>query len=62
MCAFAKRQLNTSVMVEDGQMIVLGGLIDERALKVSLKYRYLVIFLILVTCLNRRGLRLRKRT
>ncbi len=29
--SFAKRQLNTSVMVEDGQMIVLGGLIDERA-------------------------------
>lgn len=28
---FAKRQLNTSVIVEDGQMIVLGGLIDERA-------------------------------
>ncbi|MGD8111277.1 type II secretion system secretin GspD [Vibrio sp. TRT 21S02] len=27
---FAKRQLNTSVMVEDGQMIVLGGLIDEQ--------------------------------
>ncbi|NOH80882.1 type II secretion system protein GspD [Vibrio sp. RE86] len=30
---FAKRQLNTSVMIEDGQMIVLGGLIDERALE-----------------------------
>ena len=30
---FAKRQLNTSVMVEDGQMVVLGGLIDERALE-----------------------------
>ncbi len=30
---FAKRQLNTSVMVQDGQMIVLGGLIDERALE-----------------------------
>ncbi|CAK4070367.1 MULTISPECIES: type II secretion system secretin GspD [Vibrio] len=30
---FAKRQLNTSVMVNDGQMIVLGGLIDERALE-----------------------------
>ena len=30
---FAKRQLNTSVMVEDGAMIVLGGLIDERALE-----------------------------
>ncbi|MCW8333335.1 type II secretion system secretin GspD [Vibrio paucivorans] len=30
---FAKRQLSTSVMVEDGQMIVLGGLIDERALE-----------------------------
>ncbi len=30
---FAKRQLNTSVIVEDGQMIVLGGLIDERALE-----------------------------
>ncbi len=30
---FAKRQLNTSVMVEDGQMLVLGGLIDERALE-----------------------------
>ncbi|MGB2078561.1 MAG: type II secretion system secretin GspD [Vibrio sp.] len=28
---FAKRQLNTSVIVQDGQMIVLGGLIDERA-------------------------------
>ncbi|WP_089124768.1 type II secretion system secretin GspD [Vibrio algivorus] len=28
---FAKRQINTSVMVQDGQMIVLGGLIDERA-------------------------------
>lgn len=27
---FAKRQLNTSVMVQDGQMLVLGGLIDER--------------------------------
>ncbi|WP_264874508.1 type II secretion system secretin GspD [Vibrio agarivorans] len=30
---FAKRQINTSVMVDDGQMIVLGGLIDERALE-----------------------------
>lgn len=30
---FAKRQLNTSVMVQDGQMIVLGGLIDERAIE-----------------------------
>ncbi|MDP5255214.1 MULTISPECIES: type II secretion system secretin GspD [unclassified Vibrio] len=27
---FGKRQLKTSVMVNDGQMIVLGGLIDER--------------------------------
>lgn len=26
---FAKRQLNTSVLVDDGQMIVLGGLINE---------------------------------
>lgn len=30
---FAKRQLNTSVMVQDGQMLVLGGLIDERAME-----------------------------
>lgn len=30
---FAKRQLNTSVMIQDGQMLVLGGLIDERALE-----------------------------
>jgi general secretion pathway protein D len=30
---FAKRQLNTSVMVKDGEMLVLGGLIDERALE-----------------------------
>ncbi|PFG45570.1 type II secretion system protein D (GspD) [Vibrio sp. ES.051] len=30
---FAKRQLNTSVMVQDGQMLVLGGLVDERALE-----------------------------
>lgn len=27
---FAKRQINTSVMVQDGQMIVLGGLIDDQ--------------------------------
>jgi len=30
---FAKRQLNTSVMVQDGQMLVLGGLTDERAME-----------------------------
>ncbi|EMF7385011.1 type II secretion system secretin GspD [Vibrio parahaemolyticus] len=30
---FAKRQLNTSVMIQDGQMLVLGGLVDERALE-----------------------------
>ncbi len=30
---FAKRQLNTSVIVQDGEMLVLGGLIDERALE-----------------------------
>ncbi|MEZ9488032.1 type II secretion system secretin GspD [Vibrio breoganii] len=30
---FAKRQLNTQVMIQDGQMLVLGGLIDERALE-----------------------------
>jgi general secretion pathway protein D len=30
---FAKRQLNTTVMVQDGEMLVLGGLIDERALE-----------------------------
>lgn len=28
---FAKRQITTSVMVQDGQMIVLGGLMDDRA-------------------------------
>ncbi|MGR5112041.1 type II secretion system secretin GspD [Vibrio jasicida] len=30
---FAKRQLNTSVIIQDGQMLVLGGLVDERALE-----------------------------
>ncbi|GEM78134.1 type II secretion system secretin GspD [Vibrio superstes] len=30
---FAKRQLNTSVVVQDGEMLVLGGLVDERALE-----------------------------
>ncbi|UFN69733.1 type II secretion system secretin GspD [Vibrio alginolyticus] len=30
---FAKRQLNTSVMIQDGQMLVFGGLVDERALE-----------------------------
>ncbi|MDV6253248.1 type II secretion system secretin GspD [Vibrio sp. EA2] len=34
---FAKRQLNTSVMVQDGQMLVLGGLVDERALESEAK-------------------------
>ncbi|WP_413285439.1 type II secretion system secretin GspD [Vibrio sp. MA40-2] len=30
---FAKRQLNTSVMIQDGEMLVLGGLIDERVME-----------------------------
>ena len=30
---FGKRQLNTSVMVGDQQMIVLSGLIDERTVE-----------------------------
>lgn len=30
---FAKRQLNTSVIIQDGQMLALGGLVDERALE-----------------------------
>ncbi|WP_407702368.1 type II secretion system secretin GspD [Vibrio algarum] len=30
---FAKRQLNTQVMIQDGQMLVLGGLIDERVME-----------------------------
>lgn len=38
---FAKRQLNTSVMVEDGKMLVLGGLIDERALESESKVPFL---------------------
>ncbi|MCE7556705.1 type II secretion system secretin GspD [Aliivibrio fischeri] len=38
---FAKRQLNTSVMVQDGQMLVLGGLIDERALESESKVPFL---------------------
>ncbi|ENQ8699956.1 TPA: type II secretion system secretin GspD [Vibrio harveyi] len=28
---FGKRQLNTSVIIQDGQMLVLGGLVDEQA-------------------------------
>ncbi|MFV0574773.1 MAG: type II secretion system secretin GspD [Vibrio sp.] len=28
---FAKRQINTTAMIQDGQMIALGGLIDDRA-------------------------------
>ncbi|MGF1762481.1 type II secretion system secretin GspD [Aliivibrio kagoshimensis] len=38
---FAKRQLNTSVIVQDGQMLVLGGLIDERALESESKVPFL---------------------
>ncbi|CAH0532336.1 Secretin GspD [Vibrio stylophorae] len=30
---FAKRQLNTTVLVKDGQMLVLGGLIDEQVVE-----------------------------
>jgi len=30
---FGKRQLNTSVIVEDGKMLVLGGLMDERTVE-----------------------------
>lgn len=47
---FAKRQLNTSVMVQDGQMLVLGGLIDERALESESKVPLLGIFLCWVNC------------
>lgn len=38
---FVKRQLNTSVIVQDGQMLVLGGLIDERALESESKVPFL---------------------
>jgi general secretion pathway protein D len=38
---FAKRQLNTSVMVKDGQMLVLGGLIDERTQESESKVPFL---------------------
>ncbi|MCE7579308.1 type II secretion system secretin GspD [Aliivibrio fischeri] len=38
---FATRQINTSVMVQDGQMLVLGGLIDERALESESKVPFL---------------------
>lgn len=38
---FAKRQLNTSVMIQDGQMLVLGGLIDERAMESESKVPFL---------------------
>ncbi|MGF1750939.1 type II secretion system secretin GspD [Vibrio cionasavignyae] len=38
---FAKRQLNTSVMIQDGQMLVLGGLIDERAAESESKVPFL---------------------
>lgn len=38
---FAKRQLTTSVMVQDGQMLVLGGLMDERAMENESKVPFL---------------------
>ena len=38
---FAKRQLNTSVMVRDGQMLVLGGLIDDRTAESESKVPWL---------------------
>lgn len=38
---FAKRQLNTSVMIQDGQMLVLGGLIDERVQESESKVPFL---------------------
>ncbi len=38
---FAKRQLNTTVMIQDGQMLVLGGLIDERAMESESKVPFL---------------------
>ncbi len=38
---FAKRQLNTSVMIQDGQMLVLGGLMDERAMENESKVPFL---------------------
>ncbi len=38
---FAKRQLNTTVMVQDGQMLVLGGLIDDRAVESESKVPFL---------------------
>lgn len=38
---FAKRQLNTQVMIQDGQMLVLGGLIDERVMESESKVPFL---------------------
>ncbi len=59
---FAKRQLNTSVMIQDGQMLVLGGLIDERAAEVSRKFLSSGISHIWVVCSLPPVQRLRKRT
>ncbi len=47
---FAKLQLNTSVMMQEGQMLVLGGLIDERALESESKVPLLGIWLCWVNC------------
>ena len=38
---FSKRQLETSVMVEDGQMIVLGGLMSESTVESESKVPFL---------------------
>ncbi|WP_375752152.1 type II secretion system secretin GspD [Vibrio sp. HN007] len=38
---FAKRQLNTSVMVQDGEMLVIGGLIDEHTQESESKVPFL---------------------
>jgi general secretion pathway protein D len=38
---FSKRQLKTAVMVKDGQMLVLGGLIDERTQESDSKVPFL---------------------
>ncbi len=59
---FGKRQLDTSVMVNDGQMIVLSGLIDERTAESESKVPLLGDIPILATCSNRPAARKRKRT
>ncbi|MBS2140982.1 type II secretion system protein GspD, partial [Escherichia coli] len=59
---FGERKLKTTVLANDGELIVLGGLMDDQAGESVAKVPPRGVTPCLETCLNRRGKKKKKKT